>query len=152
MVEEEIEVDVDIKTTADKFHMFIRRSQHVPKATRYIKGCDLLEGEWGEVGSILLWKLVFDGEPRVSKDMIEVMDVEKNVIQLRVLEGPLMKEYKSFLKTMKVMSPKHGGPGSVVKWNMKYERIDQKVDHPKRLLQFFVEVTKEIDQYLLSND
>lgn len=59
MVEEEIEVDVDIKTTADKFHMFIRRSQHVPKATRYIKGCDLLEGEWGEVGSILLWKLVF---------------------------------------------------------------------------------------------
>ncbi|KAL9308351.1 MLP-like protein 165 [Arabidopsis thaliana] len=152
MVEEEIEADVDIKTRADKFHKFIRRSQHVPKATHYIKGCDLLEGEWGKVGSILLWKLVFDGEPRVSKDMIEVIDEEKNVIQLRVLEGPLKKEYKSFLKTMKVMSPKHGGPGSVVKWNMKYERIDQNVDHPNRLLQFFVEVTKEIDQYLLSKD
>lgn len=59
MIEEEIEVDVDIKTRADKFHKFIRRSQHVPKATHYIKGCDLLEGEWGKVGSILLWKLVF---------------------------------------------------------------------------------------------
>ncbi|CAE5959264.1 unnamed protein product [Arabidopsis arenosa] len=124
---------------------------HVSKATRYIQGCDLLEGEWGKVGSILLWKLTFDGEPRVSKDRIEGIDVEKNVIQWRVLEGPLKKEYKSFLKTMKV-SPKKGGTGSVVKWNMKYERIDEKVVHPERLLKFFVQVITEVDQYLLSED
>ncbi|EFH70123.1 predicted protein, partial [Arabidopsis lyrata subsp. lyrata] len=116
-----------------------------------IQGCDLLEGEWGKVGSILLWKLTFDGEPRVSKDRIEGIDVENNVIQWRVLEGPLKKEYKSFLKTMKV-SPKQGGTGSVVKWNMKYERIDEKVVHPERLLKFFVEVITEVDQYLLSED
>ncbi|CAH8254475.1 unnamed protein product [Arabidopsis lyrata] len=92
-----------------------------------------------------------DGEPRVSKDRIEGIDVENNVIQWRVLEGPLKKEYKSFLKTMKV-SPKQGGTGSVVKWNMKYERIDEKVVHPERLLKFFVEVITEVDQYLLSED
>lgn len=82
---------------------------------------------------------------------LRAIDVEKNVIQWRVLEGPLKKEYKSFLKTMMV-SPKQGGHGSVVKWNMKYERLDEKVAHPKRLLQFFVEVIKEIDKYLLSED
>ncbi|KAG7593941.1 Bet v I/Major latex protein [Arabidopsis thaliana x Arabidopsis arenosa] len=151
MVEEEVEADVEIKTTADKFYLFSRRSQNVVSATRYIQGCDLLEGEWDKVGSIIFWKLVFDGEPRVSKDRIETVDMEKNVIQWRVLEGPLKKEYKSFLKTVKV-SPKQGGSGSVVKWNMKYERIDEKVAHPKRLLQFFVEVIKEVDRYLLSEE
>lgn len=92
-----------------------------------------------------------DGEEIVSKDMIEAMDFEKNVIQLRVLEGPLKTVYNSLLKTMKV-SPNHGGPGSTVKWNVKYERIDENVAHPERQLQFLVEVTKQVDGYLLSEE
>ncbi|CAH2033686.1 unnamed protein product [Thlaspi arvense] len=149
MVEEEVEVDVEIQSPADKFHMFAR-SQHVSKATRFIQGCDVLEGEWEKAGSIVIWKLIFDGEPRVSKDKIETLDSEKNVIQWRVLEGHLKKVFKSFLKTMTVC-PKQGGPGSVVKWNVKYERIDdEKVAQLETQLQFFVEMTKEVDQYLLS--
>ncbi|CAA7059383.1 unnamed protein product [Microthlaspi erraticum] len=152
MVDEEVEVDVEVKSPADKLYMFARRSQHVSKATRYIQGCDLLEGEWDQVGSIVFWKLVFDGEARVSKDRIEKLDSEKNMIQWRVLEGPLKKEYKSFLKTMTV-SPKQEGYGSVVKWNFKYERVDhEKVANLERQLQFFVEMTKEVDQYLLSQE
>lgn len=82
-----------------------------------------------------------DGETRVSKDRIEAVDFEKKVIQWRVLEGPLKTQYNSVLKTMKV-SPNHGGgPGSMVNWNLKYERINEKVAHPKRLLQFLVGVT-----------
>ncbi|KAF3562362.1 hypothetical protein DY000_02013884 [Brassica cretica] len=129
MVEEEVNVDVEIKSPANKFHMFVGRLQHLPKATRYVQ----------------------DGEVRVSKDRIEAMDFEKKVIQWRVLEGPLKTEYNSILKTMKV-SPNHGGPGSMVNWNVKYERIDEKVAHPERLLQFLVEVTKEVDGYLLSGE
>ncbi|VVA94302.1 unnamed protein product [Arabis nemorensis] len=151
MVDEVIEVDVEIKSPADKFFMLIRQSQHVSKATQYIEGCDLLEGELDKVGSIVLWKLVFDGEPRMSKDRIETMDLEKKVIQWRVLEGPLKREYKSFLKTMKV-NPKQEGPGSVVKWNVKYVRIDENVPHPEGILQFLLEVTKEFDRYLLSEE
>lgn len=88
----------------------------------------------------------------MSKDRIEKLDLEKNVIQWRVLEGPLKKEYKSFLKTMTV-SPKQGGSGSVVKWNVKYERVDhEKVANLERHLQFFAEMTKEVDRYLLSQE
>ena len=87
----------------------------------------------------------------MSKDRIEAMDFEKKVIQWRVLEGPLKTEYNSLLNTMKV-SPNHGGPGSTVKWNVKYERIDENVAHPERLLQFLVEVTKQVDGYLLSEE
>lgn len=87
----------------------------------------------------------------MSKDRIEAMDVENNLIQWRVLEGPLKQQYKSFLKTMQV-SPKLEGSGSVVKWNMKYERVDEKVAQPESLLQFFVQVSNEIDRYLLSEN
>lgn len=74
------------------------------------------------------------------------------MIQWRVLEGPLKTQYNSVLKTMK-LSPNQGGPGSMVNWNVKYERIDhEKVAHPERLLQFLVEVTKEVDGYLLSEE
>lgn len=59
MVEEEVNVDVEIKSPANKFHMFVGRLQHLPKATRYVQGCDLLEGNWGMAGSIVLWKLLF---------------------------------------------------------------------------------------------
>ncbi|KAF3550653.1 hypothetical protein DY000_02005304 [Brassica cretica] len=155
MVKEEVEVDVEIKSPANKFHMFVGRLQHVPKATRYIQGYDLLEGDWGMVGSIILWKLISENmfwrRWRDTKDRIEAMDFEKKVIQWRVLEGPLKTEYNSLLKTMKV-SPNHGGPGSTVKWNVKYERIDENVAHPERLLQFLVEVTKQVDGYLLSEE
>ncbi|KAF8112742.1 hypothetical protein N665_0062s0086 [Sinapis alba] len=151
MVKEEVEVDVEIKSPANKFHKFVGRLQHVPKATRYVQACDLLEGDWGMVGSIVLWKLLFGGEARVSKDRIETMDFEKKVIQWRVLEGPLKTEYKSLVKTMNV-SPNHGGAGSTVKWNVEYERIDENVAHPERLLQFLVEVTKQVDGYLLSEE
>ncbi|KFK45113.1 hypothetical protein AALP_AA1G346100 [Arabis alpina] len=151
MVEEVVEIDVEIKTTADKFFMFARKSQNVSKATRYIEGCDLVQGELDKVGSIVLWKLLFDGEPRISKDRIEAINLENNVIQWRVLEGHLKRKFKSFLKTMRV-SPKKGGPGSVVKWNMKYERIDENVAHLEGQLQFLTEVTKEVDRYLLSEE
>ncbi|WZZ87633.1 hypothetical protein YC2023_116212 [Brassica napus] len=119
MVEEEVNVDVEIKSPANKFHMFVGRLQHLPKATRYVQGCDLLEGNWGMAGSIVLWKLLFvESIRRTSEDRIQ----------------------------------QHGGPGSMVNWNVKYERIDEKVAHPERLLQFLVEVTKEVDGYLLSEE
>ncbi|CAN8303408.1 unnamed protein product [Cochlearia groenlandica] len=153
VVEEEVELDVEIKTQADKFHMFVRTSQNLSKASHHIQACDLFQGEWGKVGSIVLWKLVFgaNGETRMSKDRIETIDVEKRVIQWRVLEGPVRKEYKSFLKTMKV-SPNQREHGSVVTWNLKYERIDEKVAHPHSLLHFLIQVTKEVDLYLLSQE
>lgn len=62
-----------------------------------------------------------------------------------------MAEYKSFLITIQV-TPKEGGTGSVVKWHIEYEKIDENVPHPENLLPFFAEMTKEIDEHLLSEE
>ncbi|CAN8255088.1 unnamed protein product [Cochlearia groenlandica] len=148
---EELEIDVEIKCPADKFHMLFGGAQHLSKATRYVNGCELLEGGWGQAGSIVLWNLAFDGEERLSKDRVETVDVEKKVVQWTVLDGPLRKEYKSLLKTMKV-TPQKEGFGSVVNWNLKYERVDEKVPPPDKVVRLLSAVTKEADLYLLSEE
>ncbi|AEE35121.1 MLP-like protein 28 [Arabidopsis thaliana] len=148
-----LETDVEIKASADKFHhMFAGKPHHVSKASPgNIQGCDLHEGDWGTVGSIVFWNYVHDGEAKVAKERIEAVEPDKNLITFRVIEGDLMKEYKSFLLTIQV-TPKPGGPGSIVHWHLEYEKISEEVAHPETLLQFCVEVSKEIDEHLLAEE
>lgn len=55
-----LEADVEIKASADMFHhMFAGKPHHVSKASPgNIQGCDLHEGDWGKVGSIIYWNYV----------------------------------------------------------------------------------------------
>ncbi|KAL0807439.1 PREDICTED: MLP-like protein 43 [Brassica oleracea var. oleracea] len=148
-----LEAYVEIKASAEQFHnMFTARPHHVTKASPgYIQGCELHEGDWGKPGSIIFWNYFHDGEAKVARERIEAVDPEKNLITLRVIEGDLMKEYKSFLATLQV-TPKHGGTGSIVHWHLEYEKIGEDVAHPETLLQLCVEMSKEIDEHLLSEE
>ncbi|EOA35840.1 hypothetical protein CARUB_v10021082mg [Capsella rubella] len=148
-----LETEVEIKASAGKFHhMFAERPHHVSKATPdKIHGCELHEGDWGKVGSIVVWNYVIDGKASVVKDRIEAVEPEKNLIRFRVIEGDLMKEYNNFVITIQV-TPKHGGSGSVVHWHFEYEKINEEVAHPENLLQFAVGMSKEIDEHLLTEE
>ncbi|KAH0897578.1 hypothetical protein HID58_047146 [Brassica napus] len=127
-----LETDVEIKASAGQFHhMFTGKPHHVSKASP---------------GNIQGY-----GEAKVAKERIEAVEPEKNLITFRVIEGDLMKEYKSFLLTIQV-TPKHGGAGSIVHWHLEYEKISDEVAHPETLLQFCVEVSKEIDEHLLAKE
>ncbi|KAH0878312.1 hypothetical protein Bca4012_071435 [Brassica carinata] len=131
----EIWIGVDIKASAEKFHhMFAKRPHHVSNATpRHIGGVELHEGEWDKVGSIVLWNYIHEGKPKVAKDRIEAVDPEKNLRKFRV-------------------TPKQGGSGSVARWHLEYERIDEKVAHPETLIPFLESMSKEIDEHLLSTE
>ncbi|AAD55504.1 Unknown protein [Arabidopsis thaliana] len=148
-----LETEVEIKASAKKFHhMFTERPHHVSKATPdKIHGCELHEGDWGKVGSIVIWKYVHDGKLTVGKNKIEAVDPEKNLITFKVLEGDLMNEYKSFAFTLQV-TPKQGESGSIAHWHLEYEKISEEVAHPETLLQFCVEISKEIDEHLLAEE
>lgn len=67
------------------------------------------------------------------------------------VEGDVLAVYKSFLITIQE-TPKEEGVGSVVKWHLEYERSDENVPHPENFLPFLVEMTKEIDEFLLSEE
>ncbi|KAG7586608.1 Bet v I/Major latex protein [Arabidopsis thaliana x Arabidopsis arenosa] len=148
-----LETDVEIKVSAGKFHnMFVEKPHHVSKATPgHIQNCELHEGEWGKVGTVVIWNYVHDGVAKVAKERIEALEPEKNLITFRVLDGDLMKEYKSFVITIQV-TPKHGGSGSIAHWHLEYEKISEEVAHPETLLQFCVDMSKGIDEYLLTEE
>ncbi|CAF2194881.1 unnamed protein product [Brassica rapa] len=67
------------------------------------------------------------------------------------LVGIIETTYKSFVITLQV-TPKEGEPGSVVHWHFEYEKINEEVAHPETLLQFAVEVSKELDAHLFSEE
>ncbi|CAH8382992.1 unnamed protein product [Eruca vesicaria subsp. sativa] len=149
----EIEANVEIKAPATKFyHMFAVRPQDLSKASlENLQGCRVQEGEMGRVGTLLTWNYVQDGKPKVAEERVEAVEPKNNMIKFRVLEGDLMKEFKSFLCTIQV-TPKQGGAGGVVKWRFEYERIDENIAPPESLLQVCVKTAKEIDEMLLSNE
>ncbi|CAH2066650.1 unnamed protein product [Thlaspi arvense] len=104
-----LETEVEIKASAGQFHhMFAGRPHHVSKASPgTVQGCEIDDGDWGKVGSIIFWNYV---------------------------------------------TPKHGEPGSVVHWHFEYEKITEEVAHPETLLQLAVELSKEIDEHLVSEE
>ncbi|KAL0807443.1 hypothetical protein Bca101_099935 [Brassica carinata] len=127
-----IETTVEIKSSPEKLHdMFVGKKHHIPSASpSFVHGY---------------------GEARVMKERIESIDPENNSVTYRVLEGDVMNEYKSFVITLQV-TPKEGEPGSVVHWHFEYEKINEEVAHPETLLQFAVEVSKELDAHLCSEE
>ncbi|GMI82417.1 MLP-like protein 43, major latex protein like 43 [Hibiscus trionum] len=130
--------------------MFTNKPHHLHHSCKdKVQGCDLHEGEWGKVGTIIIWSYVHDGKAKKSKEVIESIDHDKKLITFKVLEGDIMEEYKSFLFTLQV-SPKSGGSGSVVYWTMEYEKRHEAIDPPQTLLQLTVDISKDIDAHLTS--
>ncbi|GMI75188.1 MLP-like protein 28 [Hibiscus trionum] len=144
-----LEVDVEIKASPEQFHdMFTNKPHHVHHTCNdKIQGCDLHEGEWGKVGTIINWSYVHEGKAKKAKEVIEAVDPDKNLITFRVIEGDLMEEYKTFLLTIQV-SPKSEGTGSIVHWTLEYERLHEGVDHPETMLKFVKDVSEDIDAHL----
>ncbi|EOY01017.1 MLP-like protein 28 [Theobroma cacao] len=148
-----LEADVEIKASAEKFHdMFCNRPHHVSKASSdKIQGCDLHDGDWGTVGSIVYWSYVHDGEAKKAKELVEAIDSENNSITFRVIEGDLMKEYKSFVIKIQA-TPKREGEGSIVHWTFEYEKLHEGIAHPETLLEFAVQVSKDMDTHLIQGN
>ncbi|XP_039034044.1 MLP-like protein 28 [Hibiscus syriacus] len=145
-----LEADVEIQASAEQFyHMLVSyKLKHVQHTcSDKVQGCDLQQGEWGQVGSIINWSYVHDGKSKVAKEVIEAVEPDKNLITVRVLEGDLMEEFKSFLMTIQVSS-KSGGSGAVVHFTMEYEKLHDGISHPESVLQLLVDLSKGMDAHL----
>lgn len=79
--------------------------------------------------------------------MVESIDVEKKSISFNVIEGDLREEYKSFALHIHVTT--EGGDLNLVKWVLEYEKLHDDVPHPTMLLDFVLNVTKNIETHHL---
>ncbi|KAK9040079.1 hypothetical protein V6N11_015257 [Hibiscus sabdariffa] len=92
-----------------------------------------------------------DVKAKTAKELVEAIDTQKNSITLRVLDGDVLEEYKSFVVKIQA-SPKSDGEGSVVHWTLEYERLHEGIGHPETLVPFFAQLTRDIDAHLLKQN
>ncbi|CAK9152122.1 unnamed protein product [Ilex paraguariensis] len=138
----------EIKSDGDVFHEIFRYRPHHIKdmSPANIQGCEIHEGEWGTVGSVIFWNYTHDGKQKVVKDIVEAIDEEKKSVTLKVIEGDLMKLYKTFTATVQVDTK---GENNLVTWTFEFEKLNEGVEDPNTFMDFCLTVTKDIEAHHL---
>ncbi|CAA0831230.1 MLP-like protein 28 [Striga hermonthica] len=112
----------------------------------HIQNCDLHEGDWGKVGSVIFWNYTHDGKERVAKEIIEAIDEEKKSVTFKVIEGDLMELYATLKIIVHVDT---SGDDNLVTWTFEYEKKSEDVADPHTLMEFCLKVTKDIEAHHL---
>ncbi|KAH6816067.1 hypothetical protein C2S51_020887 [Perilla frutescens var. frutescens] len=141
---------IEFKAGGDVFHeMFKQNPNKFSEASPdKVHGCDLIEGSFGKVGSIICWNYTHDGKQQRGKEVIQAIDEEKKLIQFKMVEGDLLELYKSFIITSHVETK--GDDIDLVTWTFEYEMLNEDVEHPISLLSYFIDLTKEMETHHLA--
>ncbi|KAK1554301.1 hypothetical protein Q3G72_010437 [Acer saccharum] len=144
-----LEVDVEVKSPADKFWGSIRDSTSLfPRAFPHdYKSIQVLEGDGKASGSVRLFTYA-EGSPIVKKstEKIEHVDDVNMKVSYSVIDGDLLEYYKVFKGFIAVI-PK--GDGSLVKWSCEFEKTSHEIPDPDAIKEFVVKNFKEVDDYIL---
>ncbi|KAJ1389920.1 START-like domain superfamily [Sesbania bispinosa] len=146
-----LEVDIELKSNADKFWQTIRDSTTIfPKAFPHdYKSIEILEGDGKSAGSVR--HITYgEGSPlcKSSKEKIEAADDAKKTVMYSVIEGDLIQYYKKFRGHITVTAV---GDGCEVKWTAEYEKTSQDVPDPVLVKEFAVKNFLEVDAYIQQN-
>ncbi|XP_073154252.1 MLP-like protein 43 [Henckelia pumila] len=138
----------EFKAGGDVFHNLCKQNPHQISTASpdKVQGCDLHEGEFGKVGSIICWRYTHDGKEKTAKQVIQNVDEEKKLMELKMLEGDLMEKYKTFLITTHV---ENKGDIELVTWTLEYEMLGEVVEHPISFLSLVLDITKDIETHLI---
>ncbi|KAL7132306.1 hypothetical protein ABFS83_12G064400 [Erythranthe nasuta] len=140
---------IEIKSDGDVFHEILReRPHHISDMSPdHVQNCDLHEGQWGTVGSVIYWNYTHDGEERVAKNIIHAIDEEKKSVTFEIVEGDMMKLYKTFKLSVHVDTT---GEDNLVTWTSEYEKLNEDIPDPHTLMELCLNVTKDIESHHLS--
>ncbi|XP_047309677.1 kirola-like [Impatiens glandulifera] len=141
---------VEIKSDGDVFHELFRfKPHHISKMSpTNVQNVDLHEGDWGTIGSVIIWNYTHDGKEKVAKERIEAIDEVKKSVTFNVIEGDLLELYKIFIFTVHVDTH---GENNLVTWTVEYEKLNEDVEDPTLMLDICIAVTKDIETHHLNN-
>eukprot|EP00262_Sarcandra_glabra_P011091 TRINITY_DN26796_c0_g1_i1.p1 TRINITY_DN26796_c0_g1~~TRINITY_DN26796_c0_g1_i1.p1 ORF type:complete len:169 (+),score=45.42 TRINITY_DN26796_c0_g1_i1:50-508(+) len=144
-----LEVEVELKSGADKFWEAIKESSTLfPKIfPEQYKSIEILEGDGKSVGTIRLLKYG-EAMPIVtfSKEKIVAADETNKVVSYSVVEGEIVNFYKNLVATLQI-TPK--GDGHLAKWSVEYEKANEEVPDPDMIQEMAVKTFNDLDAYLL---
>ncbi|KAL8035004.1 hypothetical protein ABFX02_12G068600 [Erythranthe guttata] len=140
---------IKIKLDGDVFHELVReRPHHISDMSPVnVQNCDLQEGQWGTVGSVIYWNYTHDGEKRVAKNIIHTIDEEKKLVTFEIVEGDMMKLYKTFKLSVHVDTI---GEDNLVTWTAEYEKLSEDIPDPHTFMELCLKCTNDIEAHHLS--
>nr|XP_023898867.1 MLP-like protein 31 [Quercus suber]POE52685.1 mlp-like protein 31 [Quercus suber] len=143
-----LETDIEIKAPADKFYNIFRSQMHlIPNVSSdKIQGVQVHEGDWETMGSVKHWNYTLDGNALSLKETVEAIDVENKSITYNTVDGEVMKHYKSLKCGVQVSAKDEG---SLVKWIIEYEKLNEKIPAPDAYLDLAAKVTKDVEAHLV---
>ncbi|PON94465.1 Major latex protein domain containing protein [Trema orientale] len=149
------ESQLDIKSSAESFYQTYSRKQYLlPKIScDVVKDLQLVIGDWESVaGSVMEWTFVAadNSSSQVDKVVIEAIDDKNKSITCKIVEGQILKEYKSYKFTVQA-TDKSDGEGSTVKLTIEYEKKNEDTPPPNKYFNFAHVLFKNIDAYLVNN-
>ncbi|XP_012460638.1 kirola [Gossypium raimondii] len=145
-----MECQLEIKSSADKFFdAYKTKAQLMPKmANQVVRDVKLVEGSgWDSEGSVRQWYFVAAGKLETCKEMMEKVNDKDRTIVYKLVEGEIMKAFKSWNSILNVMPM---GEGSLVKWTMEFEKQNDDVPDPVKYGEFLTTWAKNVDTYLLN--
>ena len=87
-----------------------------------------------------------DGKDHVAKEVVESIDEENKVVTFKVIEGDILKEYKSF-KAIVQSIPK--GEATWVCWTFEYEKLNKDISHPFKVFELAIHLSEELGDHLV---
>ncbi|CAJ1958857.1 unnamed protein product [Sphenostylis stenocarpa] len=144
---QKLETKVIMKASAEQFYDILCNKTHqIPSIfPDNLLSVQIHKGQWGTEGSIISWNYLHEGKVTEVKEMLEDIDKENNKISFKVMEGELLKHYKSF-KIIIQATPKENG--SIVHCVFQYQKQKHDIPDPHAILQITVEMSKKINEYL----
>ncbi|KAL8258254.1 hypothetical protein R6Q59_030295 [Mikania micrantha] len=141
---------ITVLSDGDVFHDIFRNRPHQisEMSPDKIKSVNLHNGDWGTLGSVMVSDFYHDGKAKVIKEEVVAIDEEKKLVTTKVIGGDILDTFKSFLITIQVDTK---GDENTVTWTFTYEKLNEKVEDPNSLMDFVVNVTKDMEKHQLAN-
>ncbi|KAF3659630.1 putative desiccation-related protein PCC13-62-like [Capsicum annuum] len=132
---------LEVKCGGELFHdHFNSKPHHIPNISDKINHFEVHEGELGSVGTLVEWRLHYEGKERVLKQVIDHIDEEKKRITFKFIGGYFMELYKELSTTLDVEE-------NWISWTFEYEKQNEDVPEPITLLGIAIDLMKDIDSH-----
>ncbi|KAL8526344.1 hypothetical protein ACS0TY_015532 [Phlomoides rotata] len=140
-----IEAKVETKCAPDKLYNFFKcnLSQCPDIFPQVFKSVQIIEGEAGQVGNVMLCEYVL-GNTMTAKLRAEKINDGERSVTIRVIEGDILQLYSSFATKITVND-------GFVHWSIEFEKKNESAPAPDAYVKLAVKVTKGIDLYLLNH-
>jgi hypothetical protein len=87
-----------------------------------------------------------DGNALSLKETVEAIDEENKSITYNIVDGEVLKHYKSLKCSVQVSAKDEG---SLVKWIIEYEKLNENIPAPDAYQELAIKVTKDVEAHLL---